>query len=222
MITTDDIITFLNDYDNPTTHFMFDIDLDGLERFVRPETNLYSLILLSKAREQGLDIVFVDKEKFFNVSVLDFRPTVLETGPDEGSRYVQFELAPLLHDGYTFTYNDYAESMGVGFVLNTMNFGNEIIDHFLEGTGKETSTVWYDDVFQIHELTDHINKALTTPEPKNRWFSKLSSPSEIGLVILNGIGLLLYGIFMCIYFIYKCISKVYGYIDHWLHKPLNI
>jgi len=144
MIEATDIITFLKNYSNPTTQFLFAFDFSGLETFIVPETNLYSLVMLSKAREQGLDIVFVDKSRFFDNAMLRIQGNMLNgQGLFEGAWYIEFQLSPVLLHGQTFEFVDYSESMGFGFMLNAMNIGNEIVDHFVSQAGKVHNGLWY-------------------------------------------------------------------------------
>ena len=89
--------------------------------------------------------------------------------PFEGAWYIEFQLSPVLLHGQTFEFVDYSESMGFGFMLNAMNIGNEIVDHFGSQAGKVHSGIWYaEDVQTIEQLADYINKVLTAPEVKDR------------------------------------------------------
>lgn len=201
MITPDDIIIFLKDYDNPTTQFLFDFDMDGLEHFIKPETNIYSLIMLSKAREQGLDPVFVDKSKFFDNAMFRIQGNMLNgQGPFEGAWYIEFQLSPVLLHGQTFEFVDYSESMGFGFMLNAMNIVNEIIDHFVSQAGKVHKGLWYaEDVQTLEQLADYINKVITQPEPKDSKFAEYSKKD----VVITALTLVVFAMLAGSYFILK-------------------
>lgn len=215
MITADDIITFLNDYNNPTTRYFFDIEMDGLERFIKPKTNLYSLVMLSKAREQGLDLVFVDERKFFDNAMLRIRGDMLNgQGPFEGAWYIEFQLSPVLLHGQTFEFVDYSESMGYGFMLNTMNFRNEIVTYFLLKAGKEDSGGCYDeDVQTLEQIADYINKVLSIPKRNKSVLPKIPSLDDVVLSLaLIGIALL-----AGFYYILKAANK----ISKWVRTSLT-
>lgn len=201
MITTQDAITFLNDYDHPTFEFFHEINTVGLERFIKPETNLYSLVLLSQARAQGLDLVFVDEWKFFNNSVLDIVYERLDQrSADEGFWDIKFELSSILHDGYTFAFVDYLESMGYGYRLSAMNFGNEVVNHFISQAGKVNSGIWYDeDVQTIEQLANYINQMITQPEPKDNMVAKYSRKD----VVITALTLVVFAMLAGSYFILK-------------------
>jgi hypothetical protein len=201
MIEATDIITFLKNYSNPTTQFLFAFDFSGLETFIVPEKNLYSLVMLSKAREQGLDIVFVDKSKFFDNAMLRIQGNMLNgQGPFEGAWYIEFQLSPVLLHGQTFEFVDYSESMGYGFMLNAMNLGNEIVDHFVSQAGKVHSGIWYaEDVQTLEQLSDYINKVITQPEPKDNKFAKYSRKD----VVITALTLVVFAMLAGSYFILK-------------------
>lgn len=219
MVQADDLITLLKDYDNPTVTYLSDVDMNGLERYMRPETNILSLVMLSKAGNQGLDVVFVDDEKFFDESFNQIKGTLLNgTGPFEGAWYIEFELTSVLLHGQAFSLIDHSESMGYGVMIDTANLINELISHCLKDTGK----VDYGDLqeFQgiktIQQLADYINRMLTIPKPKEPWYSKLPSLSDIGVCLVGAIVLIGIGIF----YIFKYISRFFRYINYLLNKPL--
>jgi hypothetical protein len=216
MVTADDIITFLNNYSNPTTQFLFDIDMDGLERFIKPETNLYSLVMLSKAREQGLDLVFVDTDKFFDNAMLRIRGDMLNgQGPFEGAWYIEFQLSSVLIGGQTFEFIDHSESMGFGFMLDTMNFGNEIVDHFLSNTGKVNNGCWYEEDEQtIQQLAVYINQVLNPSEVKRSLLSRMPTKREFNNFLFATVVLL----GMCIYYSLRAIYRGYK----WFKESLSI
>jgi hypothetical protein len=179
-----------------------------------------------KAREQGLDLVFVDEEKFFDNAMLQIRGDLVNgQGPFDGAFYIEFQLSPVLIHDYSFNFTDHTESMGYGFLLNTMNFGNEIVNHFLKDTGKQERLMWYDDKAQtIQELADYINEVLAEPTLKPAWFSKLPSTSDMGSYFtMLGIALI-----VALYFVLKAIYKVvnlayrpFKYIGAILNMPIR-
>jgi hypothetical protein len=215
MIKATDIITFLKSYSNPTTQFLFDFDFSGLETFIVPETNLYSLVMLSKAREQGLDTVFVDQSKFFDNAMLQIRGDMLNgQGPFEGAWYIEFQLSPVLLRGQTFEFVDYSESMGFGFMLNAMNFRNEIVTYFLLQADKEDSGGCYDeDVQTLEQIADYINKVRSTPKRSKSVLPKIPSWDDVVLSLaLIGIALL-----AGVYYILKAAKR----ISKWVRTSLT-
>lgn len=218
MISQDDLIALINYHDNPTLTEFFQIDVMGLDKYVKPETDILSLIMLSKARNQGLDIVFVDDDKFFDGSFKRIVGELLNgTGPFEGAFYIEFELSPVLLHGKNFSLIDHSESMGFGVNLESANLTNELINHYLKDTGKVDYGDWQsEDVETVQQLADYINRMLTTSEPKEPWHSKLPSLSDISLYLI----IVVFLIGFVIYFIFKNINRLYQYINYWLNKPI--
>jgi len=218
MLEVNELIALINELDNPTLTEFFDVDVAGLDKFVKPETDFLSLIMLSKARNQGLDTVFVDEEKFYNRSFHSISGDLLDgTGPFDGAWYIQFELSPVLLHGKSFSLIDHSESMGYGVMIDTANLINELVDHYVKGTGKYDYVDWQSKgVVTVQQLADYINKILTSPEPdKNDPITKR--------LLHGGIGLLwtiVYWIGTGIYYVFKPIIWVFRKINHWLHKPL--
>jgi hypothetical protein len=166
MLEVNELIALINNLDDPTLIEFFDVDVSGLNKFVKPETDLLSLIMLSKARNQGLDTVFVDEEKFFNRSYHRISGDLLDgTGPFDGAWYIEFELSPVLLHGKSFSLIDHSESMGYGVMIDTANLINELVDHYVKGTGKYDYVDWQSKgVVTVQQLADYINKILTSPE----------------------------------------------------------
>lgn len=218
MIQVNDIITLIKDYDNPTTAFLTGIEVDGLEKYVRPDTDLLSLVMLAKARNQGLDVVFVDDDKFFDGSFKRIKGELLNgTGPFDGAWYIEFELAPVLLHGLTFSLRDHSEPMGYGVTIDTANLINELISHYLKDTGKVDHGNWQEEGVQtVQQLTDYINRMLTVPQRKEPWHRKLPSLSDIGVCVICGVVLIGAGI----YYILKYVIRFYRYIKYLLNKPL--
>ncbi|MCX2451109.1 hypothetical protein OQX61_07475 [Pedobacter sp. PLR] len=219
MLEVNDLITLINYSDNPTLTDFFDINVEGLDKYVKPETNILSWVMLSKARNQGLDVVFVDDDKFFDGSFNRIKGTLLNgTEPFEGAWYIEFELAPVLLHGQTFSLIDHSESMGYGVMIDTGNLINELISHYLKDTGKvDYGTLEeFKAIETIQQLTNYINRMLTIPEPKTPWYSKLPSLSAIGLYLVGVIVLIGVGI----YYVFKYISRFFRYIKYLLNKPL--
>ena len=99
------------------------IDMEGLERFIKPKTSLYSLIMLSKARCNLLNLTMFDESKFFETSVLDLPRHLVNRPVDfEGDTYMQYQLAPILLDGQTFDYTDHFQPLTYGFEVDTKDF----------------------------------------------------------------------------------------------------
>jgi hypothetical protein len=204
MLQPNDIVTLLNDYDNPTTSYLTGIEMDGLEKYVTPETDILSLVMLSKAKNQGLDVAFVDDDKFFDGSFTRIKGEMLNgTGPFDGAWYIEFELESVLLHGHTFSLRDHSESMGYGVNIDTANLINELIAHYLDGTGKVDYGSWEEvtAIETIQQLTDYINRMLTIPEPKEPWYSNLSSSFGIGGCLVVALGL----VGMAVYYIIKFI-----------------
>lgn len=219
MLRTDDIVTLINNLDNPTAVQFFGIDLSGLERYVKPETNVLSLVMLSKARGQGLDVVFVNDDKFFDGSFNHIKGTLLNgTGPFEGAWYIEFELAPVLLHDQTFSLIDHSESVGYGVMIDTGNLINELISHCLKDTGKVDygNQQEFQAIETIQQLADYISRMLTIPKPKEAWHWKLPSLGNIGIFLFGTVTLITFGI----YYIFKYINRFFRYINYLLHKPL--
>jgi hypothetical protein len=218
MIQVNDIITLIKDYDNPTTAFLTGIEVDGLEKYVRPDTDLLSLVMLAKARNQGLDVVFVDDDKFFDGSLKRIEGELLNgTGPFDEAWYIEYELAPVLLHSQTFSLRDHSESMGYGVTIDTANLISELINHYLKDTGKVDHGNWQDEgVETVQQLTDYINRMLTVPQPKAPWHSKLPSLSAIGVYLIGGVVLIGTGL----YYGFKYIKRFYSYIKYLLNKPI--
>lgn len=221
MLEVNNLITLINDLDNPTLTDFFDVDVEGLDKYVKPETNILSLVMLAKARNQGLDTVFVDDEKFFDRSFNRISGDLLDgTGPFEGAWYIEFELAPVLLHGKTFSLRDHSESMGFGVMIDTGNFINELINHYLKDTDKVDYGNWQSEgVETVQQLADYINRMLTVPEPMKSRLSKwlyrngISSVSEVLFTLLIAIGI-------GVYYIFKPIIWFFRYINYLLNKPL--
>lgn len=210
MLQPNDIVTLINDYDNPTATFFTGIEMDGLEKYVTPKTDILSLVMLSKAKNQGLDVAFVNDDKFFDSTFTRIKGEMLNgTGPFDGAWYIEFELTPVLLHGHTFSLRDHSESMGFGVTIDTANLINELIAHYLEDTGKVNYGNWQDDgVETIQQLTDYINRMLTVPQPKEPWYPKLPSLSDIGVYLVGGVVL----IGAVIYYILKYVIRFYRYV----------
>jgi hypothetical protein len=160
MLVVEELIALINDLDNPTLTEFFDIDVGGLNKFVKPETNLLSLVMLSKAKQQGLDTVFVDDEKFFDGSFTRIRGDLLDgTGPFDGAWYIEFELAPVLLYGKTFSIIDHSESMGYGVTIDTYNLTQELIQHYMNTSNKVDYGDWQMEAVEtVQQLADYIDK----------------------------------------------------------------
>jgi hypothetical protein len=216
-----DLIALINDLDDPTLTEFFDVDVSGLDRFVKPETDLLSLIMLAKARNQGLDTVFVDEERFFDRSFTRIKGNLVDgTGPFDGAFYIEFELAPVLLHDKTFILNDYSESMGFGVMLDTANFLNAMVGHYMKDTDIDDYVGWQGKgVGTVLQLADYINKMLTMPAPISKKQSKRFSFSDL-YWILGAVVALLVGIGYGIYYICKPVVWLFRKINHWLHKPI--
>jgi hypothetical protein len=210
MITTDDVITFLNEEDQITMGVLYSTDMEGLKRFVKPETNYYALVMLSKARADGLDLNFVDDEKFFKNSDLIIEGQVLDKQSYiEGALYTEYQLSPILIDGYSFIYTDHFLPTVFGYSFDIKGCGDEIVDHFLRKTRFRNDGEWFDqDVQTIQQLTDHINKLLAQSKIKfyflfqiRRW----DRLSWVEAIILLGLGLY-YGLKA----IYNALKWIFG------------
>jgi len=221
MLEVNDLIALINELDNPTLTEFFDVDVGGLDKFVKPETDLLSLIMLSKARNQGLDTVFVDEEKFYNRSFHRISGDLLDgTGPFDGAWYIEFELSPVLLHRKSFSLIDHSESMGYGVMIDTANLINELVDHYVNGTEKYDYVDWESKgVATVQQLADYINKMLTTPQPIREKKSTRFSFNDL-YWILGAIVALLIGIGYGIYYICKPVAWLFRKINYWLHKPI--
>lgn len=176
-----DLIALINDLDDPTLTELYDVDVSGLDKFVKPETDLLSLIMLSKARNQGLDTVFVDEEKFYNRSFQRISGDLLDgTGSFDGAWYIEFELSLVLLHDKSFSLMDHSESMGYGVMLQTANLINTIIEHYRKDADIDDYVGWQTKgVGTVQQLADYINKMLTTPQPIREKQSKRFSFSDL-------------------------------------------
>jgi hypothetical protein len=213
-----DLIALINDLDDPTLTEFYDVNVAGLNKYVKPETDLLSLIMLSKARNQGLDIVFVDDEKFFNRSFQQISGDLLDgTGPFDGAWYIEFKLAPVLLHGKSFSLMDHSESMGFGVMIDTAKFINAVVDHYVNGADKFDYVDWQSNGVQnIQQLADYINKLLTSPEPKKTE----SSSKMFRRGGSNLLWTLVFYIGTVIYYAFKPFVWLYRHVKRWLHKPL--
>lgn len=219
MITINNVVDTILYHDNPTLIEFFGIDVRGLDKFVKPETDILSLVMLAKARDQGLDTVFVDQEEFFDGTLTQIKGELLNgTGPFDGAWYIEFELAPALLHGKRFSLIDYSESMGYGVTIGSANFVNELIRHFLKASGKVDYGDWQEEnVKTIEQLAGYINRMLTLKEPKETWYNtKLPTTYEVltyGAIPFIGIA---YGV----HYLFKYINKFFRYINDLWNKPL--
>jgi hypothetical protein len=218
MLEVNELIALINNLDDPTLIEFFDVDVSGLNKFVKPETDLLSLIMLSKARNQGLDTVFVDEEKFFNRSYHRISGDLLDgTGPFDGAWYIEFELSPVLLHGKSFSLIDHSESMGYGAMIDTANLINELVDHYVKGTGKYDYVDWQGKgVVTVQQLADYINKILTSPET-NETDPVSKSLRRHGS---NLLWTLIFYIGTVFYYAIKPFIWLYRNIKRWLNKPL--
>jgi len=218
MLRPNDLIALINNLDSPVLTEFFNVDVRGLYKYVKAETDILSLVMLAKARNQGLDVVFVDDDKFFDGSFKRIKGELLNgTGPFDGAWYIEFELAPVLLHGQTFSLVDHSESMGYGVTIDTANLINELINHYLKDTGKVDQRNWQDEgVETVQQLTDYINRMLTVPQPKEPWYSKLPSLTDIGVYLIGSVVLIGAGI----YYVLKYAIRFFRYISYLLNKPL--
>lgn len=216
-----ELIALINNLNDPTLTEFYDVDVSGLDKFVNPETDLLSFIMLSNARNQGLDTVFVDEEKFYNRSFQRIRGDLLDgTGPFNRAWYIEFELSPVLLHGKTFSLNDYSEPMGFGVMLDTANLINTIVKYYLKDTDIDDYVGWQSKgVGTVQQLADYINKMLTTPNPVRKKESKRFAISDL-YWILGSVVAVLIGIGYGLYYICKPIIWLFRKINYWLHKPL--
>jgi len=222
MLTVNELIALINDLDNPTLIEFFDVDVSGLDKFVKPETDILSLIMLSKARSQGLDTVFVDQEKFFNRSFQLISGDLLDgTGPFDSAWYIEFELSPVLLHDKSFSLMDLSESMGYGVMIDTANLINTIVKHYLKDTDINDYVGWQSKgIGTVQELADYINKMLTTPaEPIRKKQSKRFSFSDLYWILGAAVALLI-GIGYGIYYMGKPAVWLFRKINYWLHRPI--
>ena len=168
MLAVNDLIALINDLEDPTLTEFFDVDVSGLDKFVKPDTDLLSLIMLSKARNQGLDTVFVHDEKFFDGSFKRISGDLFDgTGPFNGAWYIEFELAPVLLHGKTFSLIDHSESTGFGVMLDTFNLIHGLISHYMKAADKVDYGDWQSEgVETVQQLADYINKILNVPDSR--------------------------------------------------------
>jgi len=218
MLRPDDLIALINNLNRVVLTDFLDVDVSGLDKYVKPETDILSLVMLAKARNQGLDVVFVDDDRFFDGSFKRIKGELLNgTGPFDGAWYIEYELAPVLLHGQTFSLRDHSESMGYGVTIDTANLINELINRYLKDTGKVDHRNWQDEgVETIQQLTDYINRMLTVPQPKVPWHSKLPSLSDVGVCLIGGVVLIGAGL----YYGFKYVIRFYRYIKYLLNKPL--
>lgn len=214
-----DLVKLIRDYDSPAFSYVTGIDMNGLAKYVKPETDILSLVMLSKARNQGLDVVFIDDDKFFDGSFNKLVGELLNgTGPFDGAWYIEFELAPILLHGQTFSLIDHSESMGCGVALDATNFKRNLISLCLQDTGKVDygSLEDFNNIQTIQQLTDYVNRMLTSPEPKEPLYTRLPSLADIATYIVAAVVLMGVGI----YYFFKYINRFYRYIKYLLNKPL--
>lgn len=194
--------------------FFNHLTFEGLEKFIVPETDLLSLVMLSAAYQQGLDIGLVDKVKFFNGS---FKWISGERNDEqeniEGTRIYEYQLSPvLLHDAQ-FSLKEYPYLDGNGFINQTENLIHTLINHNLRGIGEFYRGDWVDWVdgylMNIQQLYGFINHVLTQSPPfKQPWYIK----RPLGLGILLFIGSIFVIIGIGIYYVFKSFKQFFGYV----------
>ena len=85
-------------------------------------------------------------------------------------------------------------------MLNTMNLGNEIVDHFVSQAGKVHGGTWYaEDVQTLEQLAEYINKVIAQPEPKDNKFAHYSKKD----VVITALTMVVFAILAGSYFILK-------------------
>jgi hypothetical protein len=70
LVETIELINLINGQDNPVLTEFFNIDVRGLDKFVKPETDILSLVVGESKR---LEIVFVDEEKSLTLPSQEFK-----------------------------------------------------------------------------------------------------------------------------------------------------
>jgi hypothetical protein len=199
-ISNDVLIDFL------TSHEIADynnVDLTNLKHFVTPDTSLYLLTLLSKAEDQGLDLIYVDRDKLdrstnSDVGFIKF----YEKGPWEGASYVDIDLSFLLYEGSTFCYTGIVEGMGYQYCLITMNLLGYVTTHFDELADREHNFEYLDlPIETVNDLLLFINGEMTLPKVIHPpviqlwyWFRK------------TWVGLIYRAIAFIVYIFYKIIA----------------
>ncbi len=97
------------------------IDFLKFDEFITPESDLYMLVLVSKAQKRGLNLENINTERFLSSCSEDLLINVMDSGPFPGANYIEISLDHLLKAGKTFTYKGHSEVFGADFMMNTLN-----------------------------------------------------------------------------------------------------
>lgn len=223
-ITEEQVATFLSTYDALTADFLC-LDYKAVSDFITPDTDLYLLTLLAKAEKQGLDLVFVDKAKFFTASYRA-KPVKLlkEPIPWEGSCFADIDLSFIMHDSYSFTYRGILEPMGLDIDLNTLTMIGESVTYFEQKDDLE----WMDgQVRTVADMVTYLNEGLRSVKPPETFKSRFN---DFKRKVQNSfIYIILYGLFIwiprqIIYWIIKRLIRVYTFLKELIedqNKPLG-
>lgn len=211
--TTEEVISYISSYDNPFTSDLLGINIQPLERFITSDTDLYLLTLLAKANAQGLDLVFVDMDKFLNANYgnIEIQYLTNEPPPWQGACYTNIDLSFIFHDGCSFVYEGTAEGRGLDFTLNTHTLLMQVAENFSDNT-----LAWMDcDIRTVNDFVIYLNKELRPlkePTPSKRSlllnFAKNAFETVIIAIVYFFIG---------IWFVFKQLRKVYAYFR--VEKP---
>lgn len=166
--TTENFISYISAYKNAITADGLGIDFQRLSNLITPNTDLYLLTLLAKAQAQGLDIIFVDKDKFLNASYKTLKVQYLnnEEGPWEGACHTNIDLSHLLHDGHSFIYKGTFEGLGSDYILNTDTVLMDLTELF-----SDDPMGWVNcDIRTVNDLLRYCNGELKSipPTPSTR------------------------------------------------------
>ena len=209
--TEEQVHSFLLQYSAPTADLL-GLDYNAVSEFITADTDLYLLTLLAKAEKQGLDLVFIDKEKL-GTALYDEKPIryLDEPVPWEGAKFAHIDLSFIMYDGHSFTYEGITEPMGLDIDLNTITMIGEAVTFF----ELEDDMAWLDgNVRTVSDLTAYLNRDLTYLKPSKlkSWWTKMEKTNLVQVVSI-----------VC--FIPRLIlSLIFNPIRNWLidlNKPID-
>lgn len=169
-ITEEQVIAFLKQYQAPTADLL-GLDYNDVISYLHSGIDLNLLTLLAKAEKQGLDLVFVHREKVATKTYQDLPQHWLdEPKPWRGARYVGIDLSLIMHDGYSFIYKGILESMGLDIELNTLVMIGAAVEHFEQ----KDDLAWMDgQVKTLSDLVLYLNGGLRPVEPTKTFKSTI-------------------------------------------------
>lgn len=182
MITEEQVHSFLLQYSAPTADLL-GLDYNAVSDFIEVDTDLYLLTLLAKAEKQGLDLVFIDKEKL-GTALYDEKPIryLDEPVPWEDAKFAHINLSFIMYDGHSFTYEGITEPMGLDIDLNTLVMIGAAITFY----ELQDDMAWLDgDVRTVSDLIAYLNRDLTYLKPSKlkSWWTKMEKTFLVQVVL---------------------------------------